>query len=74
MRSWTNEEWKSVKRILKGESRGVKERHDFELIRKDGKRVFTSMQTSPITDDEGNYAGAVAGVQDLTERRLLEER
>lgn len=63
----------SKKNIERGKQ-GVKERHDFELIRKDGKRVFTSMQTSPITDDEGNYAGAVAGVQDLTERRLLEER
>ena len=31
------------------------------------------METSPVTDPDGNYRGAIAGVQDITERRRAEE-
>ncbi|MCL7454545.1 MAG: PAS domain S-box protein, partial [Anaerolineae bacterium] len=60
-------------RNLERRRRGIREQHDFELIRKDGSRIYTSMETSPITDEAGNYAGAIAGVQDMTERRRAEE-
>jgi PAS domain S-box-containing protein len=52
---------------------GVREQHDFELLTKDGRRVYTVMETSPITDEQGNYGGAVAGVLDITERRSVEQ-
>ena len=31
------------------------------------------MATAPILDEEGNYAGAIAGVLDITKRRKIEE-
>lgn len=53
---------------------GIREQHDFELLRKDGKPIYTIMETGPLTDDEGRYAGAIAGVVDITERREMELR
>lgn len=48
---------------------GVKERHDFEFICKAGRRIHTSLGTSPIMDEQGNFAGAVAVVEDVTSAR-----
>jgi PAS domain S-box-containing protein len=52
---------------------GISEQHDFEFLRKDGTRVYASVGTAPITDLGGKYRGAIAGVSDLTERKLAEE-
>jgi PAS domain S-box-containing protein len=48
---------------------GIREQHDFEFIRKDGKRVYTSLETTPLTDETGAYIGALAVVADITERK-----
>ncbi|MFA5354414.1 MAG: PAS domain S-box protein, partial [Thermodesulfovibrionales bacterium] len=36
-------------------------------------RIYTSLETAPLYDEAGNYAGAIAGVADITERRRMEE-
>ncbi|MBI5675496.1 MAG: PAS domain S-box protein [Nitrospirae bacterium] len=51
---------------------GVKEQHDFELIKKDGSIIYVTMEASPINDDDGNYIGGVAGVMDISERKRAE--
>ncbi len=58
---------------LERRRQGIKEQHDFEFIRKDGARVYASLETSPITDEAGNYVGALACVADITERKRMEE-
>ncbi|MDD5712349.1 MAG: PAS domain S-box protein [Smithellaceae bacterium] len=60
-------------RNMSGLLRRFKERRNFEFIHKDGHRIYTSMETSPITDEEGRYTGALAVITDITERRLAEE-
>ena len=52
---------------------GVAEQHDFEFIRKDGKRIVVAMVTASISDEKGDYAGAIAGVIDITERKHVEK-
>lgn len=52
---------------------GVAEAHDFEFITKSGERIYTSLHTAPITDDEGIYRGAIAGVINITARVQAEE-
>ncbi len=52
---------------------GVAEQHDFEFIRKDGERITVAMQTAPITDENGEYAGAIAGIIEITERKKMEQ-
>ncbi|MFZ3169842.1 MAG: PAS domain S-box protein [Candidatus Methanoperedens sp.] len=61
-------------RYLERRSQGVKEQHDFEFVRKDGTRIYTSLETSPITDENGKYSGAVAAIADISERKRDEEK
>jgi PAS domain S-box-containing protein len=53
---------------------GIREQHEFEFIRKDGKRIYTSIETTPINGDTGNYLGALALVADITERKVAEDK
>lgn len=53
---------------------GISEQLEGELVRKDGGRVYALLETSPILDDDGSYVASIAGVQDITERKLNEER
>src|SRR3954466_7398024 len=53
---------------------GMTEEHDVELTTRSGRRVWTRMNMSPITDHLGMFLGAVALVTDVTERRALEQR
>jgi PAS domain S-box-containing protein len=62
-----------AKRHLTRRKKGIKEQHEFEFIKKDGTKVFSLLETSPITDENGNYTGALAGLQDITERKHMEE-
>ncbi|MBN2026893.1 MAG: PAS domain S-box protein [Actinobacteria bacterium] len=52
---------------------GISEQHDFEFIKKDGRRIYSRLETSPLYDAEGEYMGALAMVADITERRRMEE-
>jgi len=61
------------KRNLERRKQGIIEQHDFELLHKNGERVYTSMETSPVTDENGNYVGALACVADITQRKRIED-
>jgi PAS domain S-box-containing protein len=69
-----DEEGKVLCRELLGRrEEGVREDHDFEFLRKDGNRIYARVATSPITNPDGSYAGALAGVIDITRRRQMEQ-
>lgn len=61
-----------AKSNLERRKQGIREQHDFELIRKDNQRIYVSMVVSPMNDIYGNYTGAIAGVQDITSRKQIE--
>jgi PAS domain S-box-containing protein len=48
---------------------GVRETHDFEFLHRDGHAVLTSISTGPLTDADGNYAGAVGMITDVSNER-----
>ncbi|MFH0878395.1 MAG: PAS domain S-box protein [Lentisphaerota bacterium] len=52
---------------------GISEQHDFEFIRRDGSRVYTTVATAPLLDEKGQYRGALAGVSDITDRKRMED-
>ena len=58
---------------LERRQQGIKEQHEFEFLRKDGARIFTLVETSPIISDDGIYTGAIAGVTDVTEKKRAED-
>lgn len=62
-----------AKQNVERRKQGIKEQHDFEFMRKDGGRVYASLETAPLLDEKGNYAGALAGIIDITARRKTEE-
>ena len=51
---------------------GIKERHDFEFVKKDGARIYATLEAAPIFDEQGNYCGSIAGLTDITERKRVE--
>lgn len=53
--------------------KGIAEQHEFKLLRKDGSPLWTLMDTNPLTGPHGEYAGALALVADITERRKQED-
>ena len=63
---------KIAKENIERRKTGIKEQHDFEFIKKDGARIYTNLETSPIIDDLGKYRGALACVADITDRRKVE--
>ncbi|MEO5356383.1 MAG: PAS domain S-box protein [Nitrospirae bacterium YQR-1] len=58
-----------TKRNIQRRKEGITEQHDFEFTRKDGKRIYTILSASPIMDENGKYEGAIALVNDITERK-----
>jgi len=62
-----------AKKYLKHRKKGIIEQHDFEFLRKDGEKMYASLETNPLTDDQGNYIGALACVANITERKMAEE-
>jgi diguanylate cyclase (GGDEF)-like protein/PAS domain S-box-containing protein len=61
------------KRNMERREQGVKALHDFEFLRKDGRRLYANFETSQITNEQGNHIGTIAGVMDITARRRTEE-
>ncbi|MEI6152855.1 MAG: PAS domain S-box protein [Deltaproteobacteria bacterium] len=51
---------------------GIKESHDFEFLKKDGNRIYATLEAAPIFDEQGNYRGSIAGLTDITERKRVE--
>jgi PAS domain S-box-containing protein len=67
------ENTETAKRYLKRREEGIKEQHEFELVKKDGTRVFTVLEAAPSSDENGKFTGAVASVMDITERKKQEQ-
>lgn len=62
-----------ARRNIQCRRKGVREQHDFEFLHKDGSRIYTTIETAPLRGEDGAYAGAIAGVIDVTHRKLAEE-
>ena len=48
---------------------GIAEQHDFKFLRKDGSTLWALLSTNPIYGADGAYAGALAMITDITERK-----
>ncbi|AKB35071.1 sensory transduction histidine kinase [Methanosarcina siciliae C2J] len=52
---------------------GVIQVVDYMFIRKDGSELWCIVSSSPLFDDRGKYAGSLAMITDITERKRVEE-
>ena len=53
---------------------GVNGNFEYEFIRKDGSRIYTSIVASQIRDDQGIFCGTLALVADVTLRKEMEKK
>jgi PAS domain S-box-containing protein len=53
---------------------GIRGQVDFEFLKKDGSRLHAIIEDTPIFDDDGNFAGALGCIIDITERKQAEEK
>jgi PAS domain S-box-containing protein len=58
-------------KLIRGRN-GIKEKHEFVLLHKKGHKIWTMMATCPLSKEDGAYAGAIAIVSDLTDKKRKE--
>jgi PAS domain S-box-containing protein len=61
-----------AQRYLDRGKQGIKEQHDFKFRRKDGSSVWAMISTTPLFDETGNFAGGLAMVMDVSDRKRAE--
>ncbi len=59
-------------RVLARSRLGIAERFDFRLQRKDGAELWTLVSTMPLSNEQGQYTGALAMVSDISQRKRVE--
>jgi two-component system, cell cycle sensor histidine kinase and response regulator CckA len=59
-------------RFLDRRRTGIAEQQEVRLVTREGRELPTLMAAAPLFDAEGEYAGAVAMVSDLSERKQAE--
>lgn len=64
--------WPIAERNLEQRALGVEERQEVQLIRKDGSLVWVLASSNPVFDADGNYAGALALLGDLSPQKERE--
>ncbi len=64
----------TAKRNLDRRKQGISEQHEFVFRHRSGAPVYAILETAPLLDADGRFAGAVAGVLDITGRKRAEER
>lgn len=58
--------------LLSDALENLKSHRDLEFLRRDGKRIYTSVTVSPVNDYDGNFEGMLVCVSDISERVLAE--
>ncbi len=74
LRVHRSDRWPQAQRRLRLRQQGVAERVEFELVRKDGSRVWPPGSANAVFDREGRYAGGLAVFGDLSEQKQREHR
>ena len=56
-----------------GRKKGVSDRYECELLRKDNSMVSVSINASPLFSDNGEFEGTLASIHDMTDIRKARE-
>ncbi|MHA2248572.1 MAG: PAS domain S-box protein, partial [Candidatus Hodarchaeales archaeon] len=54
--------------------KGLKDTYELEFIKKDGTILSTSINASPILNENGEFNGSFAFITDITNRKLAEQK
>ncbi|HXJ22859.1 MAG TPA: PAS domain S-box protein [Polyangia bacterium] len=64
--------WQAAEENLRKRQQGIEDRREVELIRKDGTRIWVIGSANPVFDRNGQYAGALALLGDLSPQKERE--
>jgi PAS domain S-box-containing protein len=67
------EGFKEIRRQTESRKKGKVSRYKLVVLGKDGKPRIFQVSASPIWNEDGGFAGSLAIVMDVTERRRMEE-
>ena len=67
-------EWEPVLRLRERRSKGITERFETQLLRKDGSSFWAEINASPLCDPGGAVIGALSVTNDISARKQDEER
>jgi PAS domain S-box-containing protein len=71
--AFTDAEGQAIaKASLERRRQGIREQIEAKFRRRDSGILWALVATNPVEDDQGRYAGALAMVTDITERKLAE--
>ena len=61
-----------AKLYLARRKKGFTDKYDFEYLRKDGSTLQAAVAATPVYGEKGEFVGALAAIQDITERKKAE--
>jgi two-component system, sporulation sensor kinase E len=67
------EDFKEIRRQTEGRKKGKVSRYEIAMFGKDGKPRVFQVSASPIWNEDGGFAGSLAIVMNITERKEMEE-
>jgi len=59
--------------LKEGLTKGATRMKEFKMVRKDGRVIDASVKFSALRDEKGNYIRAVCVIEDITQKRKMEE-
>ncbi len=68
------ESTKEAEAYIERRKKGIAEQYEFMFIKKDGKKIFTNIETAPLFDRFGKYEGTLANISDITEKKHAEQK
>jgi len=68
----SEDEIRLYKKHLSDRKNNIESQYDFTFCKKDDSLIFTSIETSPLFDENKKYIGALHAVQDITYRKIAE--
>jgi two-component system, cell cycle sensor histidine kinase and response regulator CckA len=59
--------------LLEHRHKGISEIHEFDFLRKDGRRISALLSAIPVSNEKGEYIGALAAVTDISKQKSVEK-
>ena len=63
-----------AKEKMERRKEGIKEKHDFRFLHKNGSNVWAMISTSPLFDRKGEFSSVLGMLTDITNRKQIEEQ
>ncbi|NVN89302.1 MAG: PAS domain S-box protein [Desulfuromonadales bacterium] len=63
----------AAQELVSRREEGIRELHDFRFVRRDGSSIDVLLSTTSLKDEQGAFAGSIALVTDISDRKRAEE-